>query len=138
MSRLTKYLRYLVIPAMAFAGGFVAQVVLQPASSLAANMFASTQPMFFYGEDGQPRLQMGMYTAPGEKGLPLVGLSDNHGRLRMLFRLAGANESPVIVMKDTNGRDRLVMGLGLNDPQQAPFLSLVDGSGAHQNVFGQY
>jgi hypothetical protein len=121
----------------AFAGGFAAQFAIAVTPSLAQSNSAS-RPVFMYGEDGKQRLQFGIYTGAGERGLPLIGLSDNQGRLRMLFRLAGGNESPVIVMKDTSGQDRLVMGLDLNDGNQAPFLSIVDGQGRKQNVFGQY
>lgn len=85
----------------------------------------------FYGEDGLIRLQMGTYdggknNVTGERGQPLLGLSDNRGRLRLLFRLAGPNESPVIVMKDTSGRDRVVFGLHPTNPQQEPFMSVYD------------
>ncbi len=83
----------------------------------------------FYGENGQMRLQMGTYSAKGERGLPLFGLSDTQGKLRLLFRLAGKNESPVIIMKDTNGRDRLVMGLDIDKPSQEPFLVVKDITG---------
>ena len=92
----------------------------------------------FYGENGQVRLQMGTYNGPGERGLPLVALSDTSGHIRLLLRLAGGNESPVLVMKDKTGTDRLVMGLGLSDAKQEPFLAVTDASGQRQNVFGSY
>lgn len=93
--------------------------------------------MFMYGEDGQPRIQIGTYPSPGERGLPLMGLSDNSGHLRMLFRLAGPTESPVIIMKDKAGHDRLVMGLDLLGSGN-PFLSLIDNDGQKHNIFGTY
>jgi hypothetical protein len=40
-------------------------------------------------------------------------------------------------MKDSSGRDRLVMGLSFDD-KQAPFLSITDETGASQDVFGHY
>ncbi len=92
----------------------------------------------FYGENGKIRLQMGTYNGSGERGLPLVALSDNSGHIRMLMRLAGDNESPVLIMKDKSGSDRLVMGLGLSDAKQEPFLSITDAGGHRQNVFGTY
>lgn len=82
----------------------------------------------FYGENGLIRLQMGTYDKPGERGMPLFGLSDNRGRLRLLFRLAGENESPVMVMKDTSGRDRVVFGLNPSTPQQEPFMRVYDNN----------
>ena len=80
----------------------------------------------FYGENGLIRLQMGTYDKPGERGMPLLGLSDNRGKVRLLFRLAGENESPVIVMKDNSGRDRVVFGLNPTSPQQEPFMTVYD------------
>lgn len=135
MRRLS-FLRFPAILLAAFIGGFAAQALLQP-TSLLASASRSTDPVFIYGDDGQVRLQMGTYTASGEKGLPLVGLSDNSGRLRMLFRLAGSNEAPVIIMKDTSGHDRLVMGLGMSGNSEAPFLNIVDDSGTAQNILAR-
>lgn len=150
---------FVLMPLMAFGGGFCAQWLLQPTQSLAqqagdANVTLASdaknargiqayvqdgQPGFIlYGEDGQMRMQMGTYAGAGERGMPLLGLSDTKGRLRLLFRMAGANESPVIIMKDTGGRDRMVMGLSLSDPAQAPFLSTVDENGQKKDIFGKY
>lgn len=91
-----------------------------------------------YGPDGKVRIQMGLYNAPGEAGLPLLGLSDNQGQLKLLFRLAGKNESPVLILKDNRQRDRIVMGLGLNDAGQEPFLATYDKNGKKTVVFGNY
>jgi hypothetical protein len=91
-----------------------------------------------YGEDGQIRLQLGTYTAPGERGLPLVALSDNTGHVRALLRLAGDHQSPVLIMKDSSGKDRLVMGLSLTDPAQEPFLAVTDKDGHRKMIFGEY
>jgi hypothetical protein len=132
-------LKYVAIPLFAFLGGFAAQLLLTVAPSIASSAgYVSQQPIFIMGPDNQTRLQMGTYTGAGERGLPLIGLSDNNGQLRMLMRLAGGNESPVLIMKDNSGRDRLVMGLALNGSKQAPFLTIVDGEGQLQNVFGKY
>lgn len=92
----------------------------------------------FYGDKGQLRLQLGTYPGEGEKGMPMMGFSDNDGKLKMLFRLAGTNQSPVIIMKDNQQRDRLIMGLGLNDGTQEPFLVTFNKDGAKTLVFGQY
>lgn len=97
----------------------------------------------FYGDDGKARIQIGTY--PGatnihgsEGGLPMMGFSDNSGNLKMLFRLAGANQSPVIIMKDNQHRDRIVMGLALNDGKQEPFLATYDNDGNKKMIFGDF
>jgi hypothetical protein len=91
----------------------------------------------FYATDGKIRLQMGMYTAEGERGLPLVDLNDNSGNIRMLLRLAGENESPVLIFKDKNHNDRMVMGLGLSGNED-PFLVVYDANGRKKNIFGSF
>jgi hypothetical protein len=91
-----------------------------------------------YGYDGNLRLQMAVYEAAGERGLPLIGLTDNNQHLKLLFRLAGSNESPVAIFKDSMGRDRIVMGLDLNNPDAEPFLAYFDKDGGKHLVFGNY
>jgi len=150
------FLQLAVLAAFSFAGGFAgtfftshrAEAQQQQSffglsdgkNAKGVNMYVSDGQggQVFYGENGQMRLQMGTYNGAGERGLPLMALSDTSGHIRMLFRLAGENESPVIVMKDKTGTDRLVMGLGLSDSKQEPFLSVTDASGHRQNVFGSY
>lgn len=112
------------------AGGYASTVQTYTADGQPAQAF--------YGEDGKMRIQLGTYNAAGERGLPLVGLSDNKGHLRMLLRLAGDNESPVLIMKDKTGRDRIVLGLALSDASEEPFLSVTDSAGARKAVFGTY
>jgi hypothetical protein len=97
----------------------------------------------FYGENGTLRLQLGTYSGPekagSEGGLPLIGLSDTMGRLRMLFRLAqGKNQSPVIVFKDTKGKDRIILGTAFNDGDEDPFLAYFDKHGGKHTVFGKF
>lgn len=149
-----------LVALFAFLGGFAAQALLgtSPASAQyeqAVQSFfalsddknkkginayvADGQPgQVFYGENGQMRIQMGTYSGAGERGMPLMALSDSKGRIRLLFRLFGDNETPVMIMKDTSGRDRLVMGLSLNNPTQEPFLAITDKDGKGSDVFGQY
>jgi hypothetical protein len=140
----------------AFMGGFAAQIVMSSHPSFAeefADYFKisgtgnskgiemyvndASPAQNFYAADGKIRLQFGTYVAAGERGLPLIAMSDNKGDIKMLFRLAGANESPVIIMKDNQHRDRVVMGLGLSG-NEAPFLSIIDENGQKQNIFGSY
>ena len=118
---------------LSLCGGFLGAWLLQ---SIPAARAASSEGLWVTGPDGRDRVQIATYTAPGEKGLPLVGLFDNRSRLRLLLRLAGTNESPVVVMKDSAGRDRLVMGLGLNGNEDA-FLYTSDSRGHKTSVFGQ-
>ena len=147
-----------LIAAFSFTGGFVGQAVFAPKAADAqgqsdryfalrdqknakgiATYVSDGQPgQVFYGENGQMRLQMGTYNGAGERGLPLLALSDTTGHIRLLFRLAGENESPVMIMKDKSGRDRIVMGLQLGGAEQEPFLSITDASGKSQTVFGTY
>ncbi len=149
---------FFVIAVFSFTGGLVGQAVFAPkaadAQAQSDSYFAlhdaknakgittyvsDGQPgQVFYGENGQMRLQMGTYNGAGERGLPLLALSDNTGHIRLLFRLAGENESPVMIMKDKSGRDRVVMGLQLGGAEQEPFLSVTDASGKSQNIFGSY
>lgn len=94
-----------------------------------------------FGDDGNQRLQFGTYSgsyAASEKGQPLIGLTDNSNRLRLLIRLAGANESPVMIFKDTHGQDRMVIGLGMSGPDEEPFIAYVDKNGKKRTVIGAY
>ncbi|MBS2038888.1 hypothetical protein JST97_28155 [bacterium] len=118
--------------AVALLGGFVgASLRLPPAQADASDA------LWIKGPDGRDRIQIATYTAASERGLPLVGLFDNRSQLRLLLRLAGPNESPVMVLKDPRGRDRLVLGLGLNGSGD-PFCSITDSQGRKTDVFGHY
>ena len=88
-------------------------------------------------DDGQLRVQTGIYSAAGEKGLPFSGLFDNSANLRLLYRLAGSNESPVLIFKDKSGSDRVVLGLGLNGKEE-PFLAIIHEDGKKEMIFGEY
>jgi len=85
----------------------------------------------FYGDDGLVRLQFGTYTAASDKGLPLAVFSDNDHHIRLLLRLAGINQSPALVFKDSKGADRIVMGLALSDNSEDPFFIYTDSTGTH-------
>lgn len=135
------FIQLLFSPAIAQAArdGVNYFLVSAPDGRKAVETFVNDgQPgLFLYGEDSRVRLQLGTYNGSGERGLPIIGLSDNANRLRMLFRLAGSDEAPVIIMKDANGRDRLVMGLALGG-SGTPFLSIVDEKGQKKDIFGTY
>ena len=121
----------------ALVAGFVGGAL---AVSLAAFIPAKAAGSEYYyasgmsvsGHDGKQRIQLGTYDgsyAPAEKGQPMFGLWDNSGNLRMLLRLAGSNESPVIVFKDREHHDRLVMGLDMTGSEEAAFATGYDQSG---------
>ncbi|HYD17876.1 MAG TPA: hypothetical protein VEF76_05315 [Patescibacteria group bacterium] len=147
----------MVTAAFSFLGGFAAEIAFRPTAAVAQGQSDSYfalrdtknakgittyvndgQPgQIFYGENGQMRLQMGTYNGADERGLPLIALSDTNGHIRLLFRLAGENESPVLIMKDKNGSDRIVMGLQLSGGQN-PFLHITNDDGSTKDVFGVY
>jgi hypothetical protein len=154
------FLKFLTLAVFAFSGGMVSNYLIFKTSAAFAGSNSSSSffsihdrmnqkgietyvyngypAQNFYAKDGKIRIQQGIYNAPGEDGLPLIGMSDNKNHLKMLFRLAGKNESPVIIMKDNQQRDRLVLGLDLNNPDQAPFLVTFDNKGKKQVMFGSY
>ena len=118
-----------------FLGGIFFQWVLAPRPLEAAgSRILQADQLWLYGPDGKHRLQFGTYTASSEQGLPLIGFSDNGGNLRLLLRLAGQNESPVLIFKDKSHRDRIVIGLGMNEADEAPFFSYIDKDGATHNL----
>lgn len=97
----------------------------------------------FYGEDGTVRLQLGTYKGyegvTPDSGLPLLSLMDNEGKLRLLLRVTqGKNKSPVLVMKDSKGADRIIMGMAINAEGEEPFLAWFDKLGGKHLVFGNY
>jgi hypothetical protein len=74
--------------------------------------------------DRKQRVFFTIYAGSGEKGLPLMGLYDKKAQLRLLFRLApGSNSSPVIVFKNGNSQDAMVVALDLNKESEIPYLN---------------
>ncbi len=91
------------------------------------------QGMFFlFNPQGGVEVQMGAYDSGAEKGQTLMGLHGRNGSLRMLLRLHGANDSPVIVMKDKTGDDKLVIGLEGNS--EAPYIKYRNSKGSMVNL----
>jgi len=125
--------KHLMTLLVAFIGGMLGSAVYHSPPAMAQQ---PSQAVLIVGPDGRERVQIGTYPSAGERGLPLVGLFDNGSHLRLLLRLAGPQESPVLIFKDRRGRDRMVLGLGLNDEE--PFLSTADAGGKKTNVFGHY
>jgi len=100
-------------------------------SRLDIGVFNGAPIQDFYDKNGKVRLQFGTYAGAGEEGIPMASLNDSHGRIKMLFRLAGNNESPILIFKDSQGHDRMMLGLSLSDPSEAPFITYTDESGSH-------
>lgn len=96
-----------------------------------------------YGKNNKLRLQFGIYSPqidPGEENLSFFGLYDTKGNLRLLFRLdgLGGNESPMILMKDTSGRNRVLMGLDLQAQNQDAFLATFNQQNYQTNMVGGF
>lgn len=161
MDKIKKSIRVLGILLMSFIGGFVSQMIFIPYSLNASSQVVNADRLLIldpsgqvkgdwvapnengamlmiYGYDGKMRMQLATYSESGERGLPMIGLSDNSGNLRMLFRLAGTNESPVMIFKDKQHRDRIVFGLDLNDKNEEPFLAAFDKDGNKKMLLGSY
>jgi len=90
--------------------------------------------LFFFDSAGRTRLVLGLYSqAEGEA--PSVVLNDARQQAAGIFRLFGASDSPVVVLK-SQGRDRSVYGL--NPGSADPFLANYRGDGTKSEVFGHY
>jgi hypothetical protein len=143
----------------AFAGGVFSDQYLRPAQADSAergtarfydsdNRIRMDQGVFknqlqqnIYGEDGKLRLQFGTYTGEvreNEKGLPTMTFYDNNGLLRLLFRLDGPNQGPLIIMKDKKQQNRVIMGLDIWDADEEPFLAIWNKDGKQQNIYGDF
>lgn len=124
-----------------FLGGMAGSFLFQCAGANAQSNLLSGSMLTLMGPDGQMRVQAGHYDgsySPAEKGQPLLALYDNKHYIRLLLRLAGHNESPVIVFKDTNHRDRMVIGLGMEGADQEPFIAVFDKNGGKRMLTGSY
>jgi hypothetical protein len=90
--------------------------------------------LYFFDTAGRNRLVLGLYS-PAEGEYPLVVLNDTQQRAVGIFRVFGAHETPVIVLKN-EGRDRSIYGL--NPGSLEPFLVNYSGNGKKDEVFGKY
>jgi hypothetical protein len=90
--------------------------------------------LFFYDTAGRNRMVMGLYS-PAEGEAPSVVLNDAQQRAAGIFRLFGAHDTPVVVLK-SQGRDRSVYGL--HPTSTEPFLANYSGDGKKSDVFGNY
>lgn len=90
--------------------------------------------LFFYDSAGRNRMVLGLYS-PAEGEAPSVVLNDAEQHAAGIFRLFGAHDTPVVVLK-SKGRDRSVYGL--NPTSTDPFLANYTGDGKKSDVFGSY
>jgi len=90
--------------------------------------------LFFYDTSGRNRLVLGLY-APAESEYPFVVLNDGQQHAAGIFRLFGAKETPVVVLKN-QGRDRSIYGL--NPGSTEPFLANYSNDGLKTSAFGSY
>lgn len=90
--------------------------------------------LFFFDTAGRNRLVMGLYS-PAEGEAPTVVLNDSQQHAAGIFRLFGAHDTPVVVLK-SQGRDRSVYGL--NPSSLDPFLANYAGDGKKTDLFGSY
>ncbi len=86
--------------------------------------------LFFFDNDGHSRLEVGLYP----DGLPMIILLDEQHRAQGILRLAGGMKAPVLVFK-SNGNDRMILGLSMDQPSQDPFGIYYDSNGAKHDIF---
>ncbi len=90
--------------------------------------------LFFYDTHGRNRLVLGLY-APAESEYPFVVLNDTNQLAAGIFRLFGARETPVVVLKN-RGQDRSIYGLNFGSTE--PFLVNIAPDGKKNSVFGSF
>lgn len=90
--------------------------------------------LFFYDSQGRNRLVLGLYSA-AENEYPFVVLNDTHQAAAGIFRLFGAQETPVMVLKN-KGADRSIFGL--NPGSTEPFLVNYSTDRKKTALFGSY
>lgn len=87
---------------------------------------------FLFNPQGGVEVQMGAYDSGSEKGQTLFGLHGKNGSLRFLMRLHGPHDSPVMVMKDKAGSDKLIIGLEGYD--EVPYIKYRSKNGSMVNL----
>lgn len=88
--------------------------------------------LFFFDTKGRNRMVLGLYS-PAESEYPFVVLNDTHNQAAGIFRLFGAQETPVVVLKN-KGADRSIYGL--NPSSTEPFLVNYAADGKKTALFG--
>ena len=90
--------------------------------------------LFFFDTRGRNRLVLGLYS-PAESEYPFVVLNDTQQLAAGIFRLFGAQETPVVVLKN-KGADRSIFGL--NPGSMEPFLVNYSADRKKTAVFGTF
>lgn len=90
--------------------------------------------LFFFDTQGRNRLVLGLYS-PAENEYPFVVLNDTRQLAAGIFRLFGARETPVVVLKN-KGVDRSIFGL--NPGSTEPFLVNYSEDRKKTAVFGNF
>jgi len=90
--------------------------------------------LFFYDTHGRNRLVLGLYS-PAESEYPFVVLNDSQQLAAGIFRLFGARETPVVVLKN-KGTDRSIFGL--NPGSTDPFLVNYSTDSRKTAIFGSF
>jgi hypothetical protein len=90
--------------------------------------------LFFFDTRGRNRLVLGLYS-PAESEYPFVVLNDSQQLAAGIFRLFGAQETPVVVLKN-KGADRSIFGL--NPGSTEPFLVNYSGDRKKTAMFGAF
>lgn len=110
-------------------GGLASHYFFPVQSVHAEPRILQADQLWIYAQDGKYRLQMGTYPSAGEEGQPLIGLSDASEHIRLLLRLAGPDASPLLIFKDKNGSDKMVIGLNYSGADETPFIHYTDAQG---------
>jgi hypothetical protein len=90
--------------------------------------------LFFFDTRGRNRLVLGLYS-PAESEYPFIVLNDSRQLAAGIFRLFGAQETPVVVLKN-KGADRSIFGL--NPGSTEPFLVNYSVDRKKTAVFGTF
>jgi len=90
--------------------------------------------LFFYDTHARIRLVLGLYS-PAEGEYPFVVLNDTNELAAGIFRLFGARQTPVVVLKN-KGLDRSIYGLNFGSTE--PFLVNIGSDGKKSPVFGSF
>lgn len=90
--------------------------------------------LFLFDTKGRNRAQLSV--PPG--GNAALALYDDHWWCKGLFRLDGANQSPLLILKDNDTHLRAILGLDLSGPNHNSFLAYFDDSNAQHDVIGKF
>ncbi len=88
--------------------------------------------LFLFNTKQGIEIQMGAYDSGSETGQSLFGMHDRKGDLRLLMRLHGNEDSPVIILKNKNGIDKMLIGLG--GDAELPFIKYQNSKGEMVNL----